>query len=60
MRQREVTFTVRQTVNDNREVQPDRYLVSLTDGDHIQDLTKESIEFASFQHALQAFINRIK
>lgn len=56
MIQRIVTIEVIETINDNLERQPDSYRVKRTATDFEKE---ESIEFGSFQCALQAFINRL-
>lgn len=56
MTKRIVTLEVIKTVNDQNEHQPDRYKVKRTATDFEKE---ESIEFGSFQQALQAFINRL-
>lgn len=60
MIQRTLTFEVIETVNDKQERQPDRYKVNVTTTVSGSCREKaESIEFGSFQQALQAFINRL-
>lgn len=64
-----IGFQVTQKVNNQLERLPDSYNVSVTEvrkGDDPENCEnevhhlKESLEFGSFQQALQAFINRLE
>jgi hypothetical protein len=47
-------------VNDKLERLPDRYKVFVMDDEGQETKVTETLEFGSFQQALQAFINRLE
>jgi len=51
-----VTLQVVQRVNENRERQPDRYIITRISNNE----KPESFELGQFQQALQAFVNRLE